>query len=195
MWARRTPPFVTLLIKARPQPQARHLWRARSACGRPNWEAPFGSNGVKSLCNARQRVRSGARRDRHKLSRRIASPDVALIKDIATPAQLRAASIKVFGACGFAFVETDMRAHRNPHPMRAIERATIDLIRCVGWHLSDRTARGRHACRCGAMRRLQSLAFAGVLDTNRAQTRALAFQWVSQSLCITKSIGRFVCRV
>lgn len=59
------------------------------------------------------------------------APDVALIKDIATPDQLRAALTKVFGACGFAFVETDMRAHRNPHRMRAIKRATIDLIKCA----------------------------------------------------------------
>lgn len=153
-------------------------------------EAPFGSNGVKSLGNARQRVRFGAHpmtpflsvgREIVMLADRaqglelighhatldtnfsnalvgdvesgfafaagigfpaqgvivigshegLPAPDVALIKDIATPAQLRAALTKVFGACGFAFVETDMRAHRNPHRMRAIKRASIDLITCA----------------------------------------------------------------
>lgn len=53
----------------------------------------------------------------------------------------------------------------------------------------------RQRVRFGAMRRLQSSAFAGFLGITRAETRALAFQWVSQSLFITKSIGRFVRRV
>jgi C4-type Zn-finger protein len=35
----------------------------------------------------------------------------------------------VIGMCGAGFVETDMRAHRNPTRMRAIKRATLDLVR------------------------------------------------------------------
>lgn len=31
--------------------------------------------------------------------------------------------------CGGAFIETDMRAHRNPTRMKANERATQDLVR------------------------------------------------------------------
>ena len=31
--------------------------------------------------------------------------------------------------CGAAHIETGMRAHRNPTRMRAIKRATIDLVR------------------------------------------------------------------
>lgn len=36
---------------------------------------------------------------------------------------------EVVGADGQAFIETDMRAHLNPTRMRAIERATRDLVR------------------------------------------------------------------
>lgn len=35
----------------------------------------------------------------------------------------------VITLCGAAYIETDMRAHRNPTRMRAIERATLDLVR------------------------------------------------------------------
>ena len=57
------------------------------------------------------------------------APACALIKDIGNPADLENAVTQVIGICGAAFVETDMRAHRNPTRMRAIERATLDLIR------------------------------------------------------------------
>lgn len=57
------------------------------------------------------------------------APDIALIKDIATTQHLASAIDSVISLSGFAFVETDMRAHRNPTRMRAIRRATIDLIR------------------------------------------------------------------
>jgi hypothetical protein len=53
----------------------------------------------------------------------------ALIKDIQTPADFRNAVKRVIGMYGTAFVETDMRAHRNPTRMRAIKRATLDLVR------------------------------------------------------------------
>lgn len=57
------------------------------------------------------------------------APDIALIKDIATTEDLTSAIDCVISLCSVAFVETDMRAHRNPKRMRAIKRATIDLIR------------------------------------------------------------------
>lgn len=55
--------------------------------------------------------------------------DIALIKDAGSWDELTSALDKVVTDTGSAFVETDMRAHRNPRRMRAIKRATIDLIR------------------------------------------------------------------
>ena len=55
--------------------------------------------------------------------------DQALIKDITDRAGLAAAVSAVVDKCGAAFVETDMRAHRNPTRMNAIGRATADLVR------------------------------------------------------------------
>jgi hypothetical protein len=57
------------------------------------------------------------------------APDIALIKDITDRDSLEAALREVLSICRSAFVETDMRAHRNPTRMAAIERATRDLIR------------------------------------------------------------------
>ncbi len=57
------------------------------------------------------------------------APDLALIKDAATLDELAAALHRVIAKAGAGFVETDMRAHRNPRRMRAIKRATIDLVR------------------------------------------------------------------
>lgn len=56
-------------------------------------------------------------------------PGIALIKDIAREGALNEALAATIRQCGPAFVETDMRAHRNPQRMRAIKRATLDLIR------------------------------------------------------------------
>ncbi len=57
------------------------------------------------------------------------APACALIKDITDAAGLQVAVRKTLAACGSAFIETDMRAHRNPTRMVAIERATRDLAR------------------------------------------------------------------
>jgi len=56
-------------------------------------------------------------------------PGRALIKDVGDRADLQRAVATVIATCGAAFVETDMRAHRNPTRMRAIKRATLDLVR------------------------------------------------------------------
>jgi hypothetical protein len=65
--------------------------------------------------------------------------DIALIKDAATWEELKSTLLTVIAKSGAAFVETDMRAHRNPRRMRAIKRAAIDLAR-----------RARSPCpRCG----------------------------------------------
>jgi hypothetical protein len=50
-------------------------------------------------------------------------------KGIADERTLAEAIQEVVGADGQAFIETDMRAHLNPTRMRAIERATRDLVR------------------------------------------------------------------
>jgi hypothetical protein len=57
------------------------------------------------------------------------APDLLLNKDIPDVAALEAAVQDAVRLCGAAFVETDMRAHRNPTRMTAIERATRDLVR------------------------------------------------------------------
>lgn len=57
------------------------------------------------------------------------APRRALIKDIGDWADLQRAIETVIATCGAAFIETDMRAHRNPTRMRTIKRATLDLVR------------------------------------------------------------------
>jgi hypothetical protein len=57
------------------------------------------------------------------------APELLLDKEIADRAALEAVVRTAFRICGAAFVETDMRAHRNPTRMAAIERATRDLAR------------------------------------------------------------------
>lgn len=57
------------------------------------------------------------------------APKIALAKDIGDYERLDAAVRVAIDACGHAHMETDMRAHRNPTRMRAIERATHDLLR------------------------------------------------------------------
>lgn len=56
-------------------------------------------------------------------------PDRLLRKDIGTPDELLAAVNEGIARCGAVHLETDMRAHRNPTRMRAIRRATVDLVR------------------------------------------------------------------
>lgn len=57
------------------------------------------------------------------------APGFALIKDVVDHTALEDAVGQVVAKCGAAFVEADMRAHRNPTRMRAIERAASDLVR------------------------------------------------------------------
>ncbi len=91
------------------------------------------------------------------------APDLALIKDIPDRRTLEAAVGKVIAQGGTAFVETDMRAHRNPTRMSAIGRATADLVRryqsrcpvCAqrGFDVTERLP-GRPCAACGAATRL-----------------------------------------
>ena len=56
------------------------------------------------------------------------APDRALIKDSDDWPDLERAIETVITTCGVAFIETDMRAHRNPTRMRTIKHATRDLV-------------------------------------------------------------------
>ncbi|MFS0774247.1 DUF6671 family protein [Sphingomonas sp. 1P08PE] len=57
------------------------------------------------------------------------APDLALVKSAESRGELATAITETLAKGGTAFIETDMRAHRNPRRMRAIRRAMIDLIR------------------------------------------------------------------
>lgn len=57
------------------------------------------------------------------------APDRFLSKTIETAAGLAAAVTEAVSICGAAHIETDMRAHRNPRRMGAIEQAALDLVR------------------------------------------------------------------
>ncbi|GAB0120131.1 hypothetical protein Acid7E03_42030 [Acidisoma sp. 7E03] len=57
------------------------------------------------------------------------APDAFLRKDLLDREALAAAVREACHQCGTAFLETDMRAHRNPTRMAAIARATRDLVR------------------------------------------------------------------
>lgn len=56
-------------------------------------------------------------------------PPKLLRKNTNSLTELLAAVAECVALCGSAYLETDMRAHRNPTRMRAIRRATIDLVR------------------------------------------------------------------
>ncbi len=56
-------------------------------------------------------------------------PERVLIKDIVDQDSLDRAVRQAIDICGSAFIEADMRAHRNPTRMAAIERAARDLVR------------------------------------------------------------------
>jgi hypothetical protein len=59
------------------------------------------------------------------------APRRVLEKGIVYGAELERAVRAAVELCGAAYIESDMRAHRNPRRMRAIERATMDLAeRC-----------------------------------------------------------------
>jgi hypothetical protein len=56
-------------------------------------------------------------------------PDQYLHKNVRSFDDLTARVGEAIAICGAAHLETDMRAYRNPTRMRAIKRATIDLVR------------------------------------------------------------------
>jgi hypothetical protein len=57
------------------------------------------------------------------------APDLFLNKEVASQIELERAIRDAMTVGHAAFVETDMRAHKNPTRMAAIERATLDLVR------------------------------------------------------------------
>lgn len=91
------------------------------------------------------------------------APDLFIDKAVTDQDLLEAAVQKAFSMCGTAFVQTDMRAHRNPTRMIAIARATRDLVRrfrsfCPrcnqpGFDVSERMP-GLLCARCGQPTRI-----------------------------------------
>lgn len=57
------------------------------------------------------------------------APERLLRKNIETADDLKSMVGEAIALCGSAQLESDMRAHRNPTRLRAIKRATVDLIR------------------------------------------------------------------
>jgi hypothetical protein len=57
-----------------------------------------------------------------------AAPKRVLEKEIVHGAELERAVCAAVERCGAALIEADMRAHRNPRRMGAIERAAMDLV-------------------------------------------------------------------
>lgn len=57
------------------------------------------------------------------------APGLFVRKDAQDEAELAMAVAEAIQRCGAAHVESDMRAHRNPTRMAAIERAALDLVR------------------------------------------------------------------
>ena len=57
------------------------------------------------------------------------APDIFLDKESVDPPALASAVAAAIDLCGAAFLQTDMRAHRNPTRMAAIGLATRDLVR------------------------------------------------------------------
>jgi hypothetical protein len=111
------------------------------------------------------------------------APLLALIKDVLDPQGLEAAVRQVLAKSGSAIVETDMRAHRNPTRMRAIERATADLVRryhsrCPacgtrGFDVTERVP-GLPCASCGAPTREIHQEILGCRACGLRETRGLA---------------------
>lgn len=106
------------------------------------------------------------------------APAIAMFKNIATVEDLIAALKAVLATCRAAWIETDMRAHRNPRRMRAIKLATLDLIRRArsrcpncgqpGYGVTDRIM-GLPCAACGEP---TSLARADVITCSACPQRA-----------------------
>jgi len=67
-------------------------------------------------------------------------PGLYACKDVRDEATLSQAVARAISLCAQAHVEADMRAHRNPTRMAAIERAARDLV----WRFSQRCPRCDH---------------------------------------------------
>lgn len=65
------------------------------------------------------------------------APEHLLVKTIETADQLQRSVEQAIGRCGAAFIEADMRAHRNPARMRAIKCATLNLVRRYRSHCPE----------------------------------------------------------
>ena len=106
------------------------------------------------------------------------APAIAMFKDIANVEALIAALNDVIVNCGAAWIETDMRAHRNPRRTRAIKYAMLDLLcrarsRCPECGQPGYAVTGRIAgLPCAACGEPTSLARADVVTCSGCHQRA-----------------------
>ena len=110
------------------------------------------------------------------------APALALHKDLHDEAVLLDVVARLVDRHGLAWLETDMRAHRNPTRMAAIARATADLVRrlstpcprCGQPGYGQRETRaGRPCADCGAPTRLPRVAIFACAGCGAAEERPL----------------------
>lgn len=106
--------------------------------------------------------------------------DILLVKDVTEADELNAAVQRALRLCDGAFLQTDMRAHRNPTRMAAIGRATRDLVRrfhsrcpaCVTPGFDTTERRGGLPCAwCGAPTRIVMAEILSCLACGHRQER------------------------
>lgn len=115
-----------------------------------------------------------------------------LRKDSTNLVELLQAVADAVARCGAACLETDMRAHRNPTRMRAIRRATIDLVRryrsrcprCgrAGFVVTERLA-GLPCADCHAPTELLRATAMVCAGCGHRQEQSAAAAWADPSRC------------
>jgi len=120
------------------------------------------------------------------------APEIALHKNITHVADLVSTLEQVIEECGAAFVQTDMRAHRNPRRMRAIRRATIDLVRRArslcpecgrpGFAVTEHVA-GRRCALCSAPTMLTQAEILSCCSCNHRIERPVALAAADPAYC------------
>jgi hypothetical protein len=122
------------------------------------------------------------------------APEFGLAKDLRDLADVEAALAERIRGEGAAWIETDLRAHRNPQRMQAIAAATADLLRRFASRCPDCRAPdyavveylpGRACADCGAATRLPVAEIHGCTRCGHRETRQLAgFGLANPAACI-----------
>jgi len=111
------------------------------------------------------------------------NPQHGLHKQIEDEAALTSAVQKIIEMCGTAFIEADMRAHRNPTRMAAIGRAAVDLVRrfnsrcpaceCPGFDVIERI-KGLPCSWCGEPTEVAKIEMLGCIHCGYRQERPVS---------------------